>query len=258
MPEAPFRIGSTSYVYPADLVSNVRQLAGVVDDIELVLFDTEDYGHNLPDGAAVEALRAIARDHSMTYTVHLPCDVRFDDASAWRKVQRAVNATRELEPFAYVMHLDGRELMETPSAETIARWRDMSAQALGQVIELIGDRRLVCVENLERWDPVHFHNLVMHAGVSRCVDVGHWWVQGRDPLPHLREHYPQTRVVHLHGVDGDGRDHQSLRHTPLAQLRSVVEALVDADYRGVLSLEVFGEADFLSSLDVLRQVGQMK
>jgi len=37
-----FRLGSTSYVYPADLVTNARQLAGRVDDIELVLFETEN------------------------------------------------------------------------------------------------------------------------------------------------------------------------------------------------------------------------
>ena len=33
-PQLPFRLGSTSYVYPADILPNVRKLAPVVDDLE--------------------------------------------------------------------------------------------------------------------------------------------------------------------------------------------------------------------------------
>ena len=42
-----FRIGSTSYVYPADLEPNVRQLAGVVDDVTLEVFGQEDFFSSL-------------------------------------------------------------------------------------------------------------------------------------------------------------------------------------------------------------------
>ena len=34
----PFRLGVTSYVYPADIETNIRALAPVVDDIELDFF----------------------------------------------------------------------------------------------------------------------------------------------------------------------------------------------------------------------------
>ena len=34
-----FRIGSTSYIYPADILTNVEKLCRSVDDIELVLFE---------------------------------------------------------------------------------------------------------------------------------------------------------------------------------------------------------------------------
>ena len=41
--DTTFRLGSTSYVYPDDILPNVQRLAqaGDVDDIELVLFEVE-------------------------------------------------------------------------------------------------------------------------------------------------------------------------------------------------------------------------
>ena len=60
---------------------------------------------------------------------------------------------------------------------------------------------------------------------------------------------PRTRVVHLHGVGT--RDHQSLSHAPAVSLNSVAGYLADC-FSGVLSLEVFNQEDFLSSLAILR------
>ena len=37
----PFRIGATSYVLAADMLTNVRYLADRVDDIELLVFESE-------------------------------------------------------------------------------------------------------------------------------------------------------------------------------------------------------------------------
>lgn len=39
----PYRLGSTSYVWPTGLVANVRRLGPLVDDVELVLFDQKDF-----------------------------------------------------------------------------------------------------------------------------------------------------------------------------------------------------------------------
>ena len=44
-----FRIGTTSYVIPDDILPNVEYLASRVDDVQLVLFETDEYGSNLPD-----------------------------------------------------------------------------------------------------------------------------------------------------------------------------------------------------------------
>lgn len=245
-----FRIGSTSYVYLDDILPNVRRLAGVVEDVELVLFEVDEYGTNLPETAAIAELNTVARAHDLTFTVHLPLDIRFGDAVSMDKARRAIDATCLLNPFAYVMHLDGRVLLGQPNVETIAHWEVNAGLALEQIIGWVGERSRVCVENVEAWDPAHFSALVARAGVSRCVDIGHYWLNRSDPLPHLRENLPRTRVVHIHGVGS--RDHQSLRLVPPEQLDAVVNLLLNEDYRGVVTLEVFGTEDFFTSLDSLQ------
>jgi sugar phosphate isomerase/epimerase len=88
--------------------------------------------------------------------------------------------------------------------------------------------------------------------VSRCVDVGHLWLDGHDPIPYLRAALPRTRVVHLHGIAG--RDHRSLAFMPGEHVRAVLDELRRANYSGVLTLEIFSEEDFISSMEVIASV----
>ena len=60
-----FRLGSTSYVYPGDLVHNAARLAGQVQDIELVLYVTPSGEHNLPTPREVRELARIAADEGI-------------------------------------------------------------------------------------------------------------------------------------------------------------------------------------------------
>jgi hypothetical protein len=69
----PFRLGTTSYIIPAELLPNVIYLADKVDDIELVLFESDEIS-NLPDAATVKILKETAEQSDLTYTIHLPMD----------------------------------------------------------------------------------------------------------------------------------------------------------------------------------------
>ncbi len=247
----PFRLGTTSYIYPDDILPNVRQLAGVVQDVELVLFETDDDRANLPAPPRVAELNALARDHDLTFTVHLPLDLKFDDARSFEKIFRAREATRALEPYAYILHLDGRALQADPTPARVRAWQAKMNVALDKILMRVEPQQL-CIENLETWSPEYFAELVADRDLARCVDIGHFWKQARDPLPHLQEHLARTRVIHLHGV-GE-RDHQSLVRQPRAQVQRALEFLRGADYRGVLTLEVFNLDDFLSSRKVLEEL----
>jgi len=245
------RLGSTSYVYPADILPNVEQLAGIVNDVELVLFEVDDYGSNLPDAATVDRLRQLAAAHDLTYTVHLPLDLRLaDDGPAGEehpslvKARRVIERTSALDPWGFVLHLNGEALLGRPTAAQVERWQAQAQRSLEIVCGWLDDPRRLCLENVERWDPGFFAPIVDALPISRCIDVGHLWVQGVDPLAHLDAWLDRTRVVHLHGLAE--RDHRSLAHMSPQQLDPVV-ALLMARYQGVVTLEVFGVDDFFSS-----------
>lgn len=249
----PFRLGTTSYIWPDDILPNVRQLAPLVDDVELVLFESDEYGSNLPGEELIAELCRLAQAHSLTYTVHLPLDLRLGDDDSMRhpsldKARRVIERTQSLEPFAYVVHLDGKAIQHDAHRDGWAHWQSQAARSLEQVTQWASDSARVCVENLENYDPTAFEPVLHQTGVSRCVDVGHLWLQGIDPLPRLRQWQTRTRVVHLHGI-GE-RDHQSLALLPPDKLDAVVQHLLQA-MTGVVTLEVFGVDDFLSSLSAL-------
>jgi sugar phosphate isomerase/epimerase len=110
----------------------------------------------------------------------------------------------------------------------------------------------LAVENLEGY-PLDFYRPVLkRVPVSRTVDVGHLWLDGHDPVPYLREVLPRTRVIHIHGIAE--RDHASLAHVEPGKLRAVLAELIRAEYRGVLTMEIFSEEDFLTSLAALDSV----
>jgi len=256
-----FRLGTTSYIWPDDILPNVVRLAPLVDDVELVLFESDEYGSNLPSEAVITELRQLAQAHDLTYTVHLPLDLRLADDDSTRhpsleKAQRVIARTRALNPFAYVVHLDGKEAnapffppgRRAGDEGQLARWQSQAARSLEQVASWAGDASRVCVENLENYDPTALVQVLDIVPANRCVDVGHFWLQGRDPLPHLRQWQNRTRVVHLHGV-GE-RDHKSLALVSPEALDPVVAYLVE-NMRGVVTLEVFGVDDFFSSKQAL-------
>jgi sugar phosphate isomerase/epimerase len=240
----PFRLGSTSYVWPGGLVANARRLGPLVDDVELVLFRV-DGRSNLPGRRTVGALRELAGRYDLTFSVHLPLDLALSVPESLRMAETVLDCTRELPPVAVVLHLDGRPVEGTPGEGELARWRDEARRALDRVVRLAGDPRRVCVENLENYRPEYFLPLLEEAGAGLCVDVGHLWLVGRDPLPFLAEHLGRTRVVHLHGVGSS--DHQSLRCQDGGQVAAVLALLASRAYDGVLTLEVFGRDDFLAS-----------
>jgi hypothetical protein len=54
------QVGTTSYIYPDDIIPNVRKLLNLVDEIELVLIECKNYS-NLPSADEVKTLREKSR-----------------------------------------------------------------------------------------------------------------------------------------------------------------------------------------------------
>lgn len=254
MQQMPFRLGTTSYIIPVDILPNVRFLAGKVADVELVLFEVEDGLTNLPDESTLEELKQMAAENDLTYTVHLPLDLELggDRSARDASIQKAlgvIERTKGINPFSYVLHLDGKAVRTRFRSPEWEEWTTRTRLALAMLVSKLNDPSLLAVENLEGYPPDFWDAALAGMPFSRCADIGHLWLDGHDPLPYLRKNLAEIRVIHLHGI-GE-RDHQSLAHVPPEELSRVLEFLVRADFRGVLTLEVFGEDDFNSSMDAV-------
>jgi sugar phosphate isomerase/epimerase len=239
------RLGTTSYIYPADIITNVRRLAGKVQDVELVIFEFDGSANALPGDDEIAELNALGAAHDMTYTVHLPLELRLADADAQQSVTKAVQVirvTEPLKPHGLIVHLDGK----TPTTPNeLGRWTDNSLRSLEIICNEVRRPELVCVENLEDQQPTMLDSILDKTPVSCCVDVGHLWKQGLDPVPVMERWLSRARVVHIHGVGK--RDHKRLSLMPEAILDPVVESLHRL-FQGVITLEVFSERDLLDSL----------
>jgi sugar phosphate isomerase/epimerase len=253
----PFRIGTTSYIIPDEIIPNVRFLGELVDDIELVLFEVDDGQNNLPDQAAIKELCRLANQHNLTYTVHLPLDLRLagEDGKQHRsliKAHKVIECTSSLNPWAYVLHLDGREEMEKGGSDWKDGWNEQAEKSLKIVAKLVGDETLLAVENLDHYPPNFWDEVLSRSNASRCIDIGHLWKDHHDPLDFLKKHIQRTRVMHMHGIEG--QDHKSLVHIPQQELERVLGLITKANYGGVITLEVFNEEDFSSSMHSLEEV----
>jgi sugar phosphate isomerase/epimerase len=239
------RIGTTSYIYPADIETNVMSLAGKVRDVELLLFECDEDGRELPDHRTVEFLIQTGRRHEMTFTVHLPLDLALaGDSPSLDRAALAVAKTLSLAPVGFIAHLDGAK----GECLSRSRWVYNSLRSLDFLSEKAGSAQAICVENLDD-QPLEFVDSILSSTpVSCCFDVGHVWKCGLDPLPWLERWRDRIEVVHLHGIGT--RDHQSLSLVPAAQLDAVTGYLV-SHFDGVATIEVFSERDLMDSLAAL-------
>ena len=119
---ASFSVGNNLIHYPDDILPNARFLAGQVRDIELVLFELDEGPSNLPGPQLIRELQNLARAADLSYTVHLPLDLRLgangdEQHVSLLKARRVIETTAALDPWAYVLHLDGKEVRQDATAE---------------------------------------------------------------------------------------------------------------------------------------------
>ncbi|MEW6113508.1 MAG: cobamide remodeling phosphodiesterase CbiR [Thermodesulfobacteriota bacterium] len=243
------RIGTTSYIFPADILTNVQRLAHRVDDVELVVFEVDDSGADLPDRSTIDKLNKLAGEHDLTYTVHLPLDLTLASDSpqaSLEKALRVIRSTTALSPYAFIVHMErGEESLGAGPEHAI----ENAVRSLEALATETGECERLCVENVQANHYELIDSVVEKLPVSCCVDVGHLWKERLDPVPLLERLLPRTRVIHLHGVGH--RDHQALSLVSTADLDPVIALL--RGFEGVLTLEVFKEQDLTDSLMALDQ-----
>ena len=254
-----YRLGTTSYIIEDDLSVNALYLSSRVKEIELVLFEVTDGPTNLPDKKTQECLTQIGEKTGLVYTVHLPKDLSLrDGAESIMLTEKVLQLTSTLPVYGVVAHIEGwywkKHKTSDEAPKLYREWLNEGQKLVRWLCEHVHEGWHVCVENVENTPADEVNLLLDGLGASRCVDVGHLLKDHYpDPLGYVEKNLANCRSIHLHAMNGDGRDHHSVALMDKDFLDQLLMSLVDRDYDGVLTLEVFGQADFQSSLQAIRE-----
>jgi len=250
------RIGTTSYIIPGDIIPNLQFLKHAVENIELIIFDS-DGRSNLPSKSSILEMSIIARDNGLTFTVHLPVNPHAGSTSETKRekgVEKWMEITDRMEsllPLGWIVPL--RENRLPAEQWCTGRWVDQCAKTIDLLIESIEPESL-CIESTALECEAAEH-LVDAKNCSVCIDIGYMLRTGQDIHACLEKWFDRTRIIHLHGVRSDGRDHVDLGYMKTELLDSLCTGLKNGGGAPrVLTLDMFSRKDLEKSMHVLQEV----
>lgn len=244
----PFRLATTSFIFPAGYSDNVRRLAPWVDEIELLLFESD----HLPDSTEISRLKTLAEDQDISYNIHLPMDIRLGAVDANQRhwsISAIVQTLERVAPLAATsntLHLTIDDTVQTSTG--VKGWQARCMESLDELLQRtkIPARRL-SIETLD-FNPQWLVDIIESLDLAVCIDVGHLIRFGYDLASAIDQFQQRTTVYHLHGV-ADGKDHLSLARLESDATKTLVPVL--ERFRGTVSLEVFNHGHLTESLDTL-------
>jgi sugar phosphate isomerase/epimerase len=252
----PFILGTTSYIIQADIVTNVQYLSKYVEDVELVLFETEQIT-NIPSSDEIQQLREIHDRTGIGYTVHFPIDNKAGSSESDERIafsdsaKKLIDLTLPLSPRAWILHLEG--IKPEASNEEVDAWKNYTRAIIEELTEKVKINSDIAIENLGY--PWYWHlDNAAQAGTSLCCDIGHLCLYFKgDWKTHFEIMLPHTSVIHLHGVSGEN-DHISLKYHDRDQISNFFEIIKKTDYKGVITLEIFSERELFESLKIVDEI----
>ncbi len=240
-----YKIGTTSYIYPENVLYNIKKLKDEVDDIELLFFEQ---GYSI-DKSELNEIKRIRDSYGLSYTVHLPLDLQLGDSDkgirerSVNEVKRIINQVLILEPEAYICHIN-RSGFDNICLEKNSR------EAMENIIESFSLKpEKICLENLDY--PLELlDGIVGDLGLSICLDIGHLMKYGYSVEKYISKYINKSRVLHLYGVQDDGC-HGSLNKMNTELMEWIKRYLKSSEYDGVVTLEVFSEQDLNESIELI-------
>jgi len=253
--EFSFKIGTTSFIYPAGYVQNVKMLAPYLDEIELLLFESAP--ESLPSTHEIKQLFNVSNEFDLTYNIHLPLDIFLGAPEpsvrqfALETVIQVMDLTAALSPSTYTLHLPYGEAGF--DNERIKRWQDRLKTSMKKLASAGINGDMISIETLDY--PLDWvEDILNDFNLSVCMDVGHLMLYGFDPEAVFNKHKNRTPILHLHGVDNQ-KDHLPLDCLAKENAETVIRML--QQYEGVVSLEVFSFDHLKTSLNFLEKYGRL-
>jgi sugar phosphate isomerase/epimerase len=244
----PFKLCTTSFIYPDEYVPNVKMLGPYLDEIELLLFESQGKDV-LPTRKVITELCRLAEEFDLSYNVHLPTDISISDRNPGRqedaveKMIQVMDLVRPLDPSALILHVPYTE--KSYDEQFVRNWHDRVWQNLAKIRSAAEKQDIIAIETLEY--PLELiENIILDLDLGICLDLGHLMVYDYDLIKVFDKYGFKTPVIHLHGVE-NGHDHTTLARLSEDLASTVLQIL--KRFKGVVSLEVFSFENLNSSLE---------
>jgi sugar phosphate isomerase/epimerase len=248
----PFKIATTSFIYPDHYVQNIDMLAPYLDEIELIFFESTP--GSLPSKEEIGVLLSLANEYDLSYNIHHPLDIspgaqdRSRREFAIETIQQIIDLTAPLLPSTHTIHLpyEGGDFEN----ESLKNWQENIYRSMEKLYGAGISDKMISVETLNY--PIEWvQDILMDFNLSICMDLGHLIIYGFDMKDAFDRYCNVVSIIHLHGAN-NGRDHQALDLLSRADLKTILEIL--KRFTGIVSLEVFSYDHLLASLNFLEKV----
>ena len=248
----PFKIGTTSFIYPDLYIPNVKMLGPFVDEIELLLFETAPVA-SLLSAAVMDELKHLSQELQVSYNIHLPTDISITDPSPIKQNQ-AVDAllsiiewVAPLSPSSHTLHVPYE--IDVNDDDHLRKWQTVVYRNLEKIVLAGVSAEKISIETLN-YPLALIESIITDLNLSVCLDIGHLIIFGADIKSMFNKHPETVSIIHLHGVK-NLKDHNSLDLLPDILLDAVIERL--KKFSGTVSLEVFNYDYLKASLNVLER-----
>ena len=247
----PFRLATTSFIYPDHMAPNVRMLGPYIDEIELLFFEST-YEGALPTRQEIHELKRLSGEFGLSYNVHLPLDIDLTAKGAAVRQQAietikyCIELANPLSPTTWTLHLP----YEMETGDEFNHWLDRTADSLEKLCPAHIDGSLISIETLSY--PLEWIDVILGTfDLSICLDIGHMAVHGLDWTTFYNRYAEKIPIVHLYGFQ-KAHEHLGLDQMPLDVRQSVANIL--KPFSGTLCLEVFSFNHLETSLKILGQL----
>jgi sugar phosphate isomerase/epimerase len=167
----------------------------------------------------------------------------------------------ELNPTSHILHIPVTpptltavpgHYFTTENHDIFNGWAQRAMDSMLTLQDRITPSKKILVENIN-YSPIFLETFWKSGICDFCLDMGHLMLGRESVSETTRQFISVIKEIHLHGVIED-EEHLSLSVLPEARVSRWINLLVDADFSGVVNLEVFSPEDLETSLGMLCEI----
>lgn len=213
------KISAPSFIIPATRAENVIYLKDLVDEVELLFFDSA-HEFDMPTYGEINDLKCTG----MPFSAHLPTDADLNTSEGWATIDAYINRLQPLNIRRFILH----------PVESGTFLKELIKRRNNNII----------IENTDFYGS--FYDDAINAGIRLCFDNAH--AGGLAPQ-FLDKYSTFIDEYHLQGTK-DGQHHKSLEYIGPCLLKSVFHKAAEND--STVCLEVFEKDGFLKSYEIFK------